>query len=170
MTAVPYISILFAWALIYVPRFVVSREMKKLEGGYDNHDPRGQQRQLDGIGQRALAAHHNGSEAFAPFAVAVFAALSRGVDLRTVSGLAIGFVVVRVIFLAAYLDDRSRLRSGMWALGMAATGALMMLRRDRPWRLTSRPTPRCALIRIGRAAITSRCPITGTTCCRRAAS
>ncbi len=126
MTAVPYIAILFAWALIYVPRFVVSRAMKKLDGGYDNHDPRGQQRELTGIGQRALAAHHNGFEAFAPFAVAVFAALSRGIDLRTVSGLAIGFVVVRVIFLAAYLDDRPRLRSGMWALGMAATGALMI--------------------------------------------
>jgi uncharacterized MAPEG superfamily protein len=125
--AIPYIALLFAWVLIYVPRIVVSREMRKLEGGYDHRDPRGQQTHLEGIGRRAIAAHQNGFEAFAPFAAGVLGALQRGIASGTVAALAVVFVVVRVIYLAAYLDDRPLLRSGMWGLGMAAIGGLLVL-------------------------------------------
>ena len=43
-------------------------------GGYNNHNPRDQQADLEGWGKRALSAHLYGFEGFAPFAAAVFVA------------------------------------------------------------------------------------------------
>jgi uncharacterized MAPEG superfamily protein len=126
MHYVPYVAILIAFMQIHLPRQIVSNEMKKLAGGYDNRDPRGQQHKLDGIGKRALGAHQNGFESFAPFAVAVLACAQRSVRVELVGWLAIAFVAVRTIFIVAYLADRSTLRSAMWGLGMAATSALMI--------------------------------------------
>jgi uncharacterized MAPEG superfamily protein len=126
MVHVPYIAIAVAFALIYLPRQIVSLEMKKLEGGYNNHDPRAQQGKLDGLGRRALGAHHNGFEAFAPFAVGVLAAIQRGVRIETVAYLSIAFVVVRTGYTIAYLADKTSLRSGLWGLGVAAIGTLMV--------------------------------------------
>jgi uncharacterized MAPEG superfamily protein len=127
MLHVPYIAIIAAFALIYLPRQIVTLEMRKQAGGYDNNDPRGQQARLDGLGRRALAAHHNGFEAFAPFAAAVLVAMQRGVKVDTVAYLAIAFVIVRTLYMVFYLADRPSLRSGMWALGMGAITALMVL-------------------------------------------
>lgn len=127
MVCLPYAAILVAFALIHVPRAtVVAREMAKLDGGYNNREPRAQQAQLSGVGRRALGAHHNAIEAFPPFAIGVLAALARGVSLDVVSYLAIGFVVVRTIYVVAYLADKSALRSGVWTLGTLATAALMI--------------------------------------------
>ncbi len=127
MVYLPYVALAAALVLIYLPRFVVWREMAKLAGGYDNHEPRRQQAQLEGLGRRALAAHQNGFEAFAPFAVAVLAALQRGAKIELVGAIAIGFVVVRLAYIAAYLADRARLRSMLWSIGMTAIGSLLVL-------------------------------------------
>ena len=127
MIYVPYLAILAAFLLIYVPRQVVSVEMKKLEGGYNNNDPRAQQAKLEGLGRRAHGAHMNGFEAFAPFAVAVLAAMQRSPRLTVIGALCIGFVAVRTVYVAAYLADKANLRSGMWALGMLAITVLMVL-------------------------------------------
>ncbi|HUJ63613.1 MAG TPA: MAPEG family protein [Kofleriaceae bacterium] len=124
MTCLPYVAIAAAFALIHLPRLVVSREMKHQPGGYDNHEPRRQQAQLEGIGRRALGAHQNGFEAFAPFAIGVIAALSRGVRPGVVDAIAFGFVAVRTGYVIAYLADKPTLRSALWALGMIATVAL----------------------------------------------
>jgi uncharacterized MAPEG superfamily protein len=123
---VPYIAILIAFLQVHLPRQIVSTEMKKLAGGYDNRDPRAQQQKLDGRGKRALNAHHNGFESFAPFAIAILMCAQRGVSVDLVAWLAIAFVVVRTAFIAAYVADKSTVRSVMWSLGMAATGALMI--------------------------------------------
>jgi uncharacterized MAPEG superfamily protein len=127
MQYVPYAAIAVAFALIYVPRSVVGREMKRLAGGYDNRDPRTQQAQLAGLGRRALGAHHNGFEAFAPFAAAVLMAAQRGVNRDVAAGLCIGFIVARMAYVWAYLADKPAVRSGLWGLGFATTGALMVL-------------------------------------------
>jgi uncharacterized MAPEG superfamily protein len=127
MEYLPYIAIAAAFALIYLPRMVVSREMKKLAGGYDNTQPRHQQAQLDGLGRRALGAHLNGFEAFAPFAAGVLAAVQRGAKLELVAGVASAFVVARAAYVFLYLGDRPGLRSTVWGLGMACTSGLMVL-------------------------------------------
>jgi uncharacterized MAPEG superfamily protein len=126
MIYVPYLAIIAAFALVHIPRFVVGREMHKQEGGYDNRDPRAQQASLEGLGRRALAAHNNGFEAFAPFVAGVLAAVQRGVRIEVIAGLCIAFVVVRSIYVAAYLADKSSARSGAWTLGTIATAALMI--------------------------------------------
>jgi uncharacterized MAPEG superfamily protein len=123
---VPYIAICIACAQIYLPRQIVSHEAKKLAGGYDNHDPRGQQQKLEGLGKRALGAHHNGFEAFAPFAIGVLACAQRGVRVELVAWIAIAFVVARSAYIAAYLADNAKLRSMLWGVGMTATAALLI--------------------------------------------
>jgi uncharacterized MAPEG superfamily protein len=127
MIYVPYIAIVAAFALIYLPRIVVSLEMKKLEGGYNNNDPRGQQAQLAGLGRRALAAHHNAFEAFAPFSIGVLAALQRSNKLNAIAWTSIAFVVIRSVFFGAYLKDAATLCSSMWGLGMLCITALMVI-------------------------------------------
>jgi uncharacterized MAPEG superfamily protein len=127
MIYVPYIAIVAAFALIYLPRAIVTVEMSRLEGGYNNNDPRGQQTQLAGRGRRALAAHHNAGEAFAPFAAGVLAALQRSSKLDVIVWISIAFVVVRTAFMAAYLADKATLRSSMWGLGMLCITALMVI-------------------------------------------
>lgn len=127
MEYVPYIAIALAFGLIYLPRQVVSREMAKLEGGYDNSEPRSQQQRLDALGRRALAAHHNSIEAFAPFAAGVLAAIQRGGNVHAAGYLSIAFIVARGAYIYAYLADKASLRSGMWTLGIVATSSLMIL-------------------------------------------
>lgn len=127
MLYVPYIAIMVAFALVYLPRQIVGFEMKKLSGGYDNRDPRGQQAQLDGLGKRALAAHHNSFEAFAPFAAGVLAAVQRRASIEAIAIISIAFVVVRSGYIYAYVTDRPTIRSTLWGFGIAATGTLMVL-------------------------------------------
>jgi uncharacterized MAPEG superfamily protein len=126
MEYVPYIAITAAFALVYLPRLVVSAEMKKLEGGYNNREPRSQQAKLDGIGRRALAAHHNSFEAFAPFAIGVLAAIQRG-HLTATAYISIAFIAARGLYIWAYLADKAMLRSTAWTIGIIATTALMFL-------------------------------------------
>lgn len=127
MIRIPYIALLAAFALIYLPRLVVTGAMKKQQGGYNNNDPRAQQATLEGTGRRALAAHHNGFEAFAPFAVGVLAAMQRSSKLDAIAWISIAFVAVRSVFLVAYLADKATLRSSMWSLGMVCIAGLMAI-------------------------------------------
>ena len=126
MEYVPYIAIVFAYALIYAPRQVVGLEMKKLEGGYNNNDPRAQQAQLAGRGKRALAAHHNAIEAFPPFAVGVLASIQRGFKLEIIVACAAVFMIARLGYMLAYLADKATLRSTLWSFGVLATTVLMV--------------------------------------------
>lgn len=129
MHYIPYLAILAAYALIYIPRIgVVGRAMHAQPGGYDNSDPRTQQAKLEGAPKRALGAHQNAIEAFAPFAAGVLAASQRvsmgRVDL--IAYVCIAFVAVRSIYMWAYIADKPDLRSAMWSIGVAATAALMV--------------------------------------------
>jgi uncharacterized MAPEG superfamily protein len=127
MESVPYWCLVIAGFLIYVPRQLVTYLMLKEPGGYDNEQPRRAQAKLEGLGQRAVAAHLNGFEAFAPFAAGVLAAIQRGVDRELVAWLCIAFVTFRTLYVAFYLANLSFLRSTVWVLGISATGALLFL-------------------------------------------
>jgi uncharacterized MAPEG superfamily protein len=95
-------------------------------GGYDNHHPRAQQSTLTGWGARALAAHLNGFETFAPFVAAVLVAHVAGAPTGLVTGLALLFVVARVAYVACYIADLSSLRSAVWGVGFLATLGLFL--------------------------------------------
>ena len=126
---VPFLCIIAAWLLIWVPRMVVAAAQSKMPGGYDNAHPRDQQAKLEGWGKRAQGAHMNAFEAFAPFAAAVFVAHLAHGDEKKAAMLAVAFVVLRAIYTALYLANLDKLRSTVWIAGFAATGGLFVL----PW-------------------------------------
>ncbi|AIC18877.1 putative membrane protein [Pseudomonas chlororaphis subsp. aureofaciens] len=111
--------------LIYVARMPVARAMKE-QGGYDNHLPRQQQAQLTGFGARALAAHQNSFEAFMLFAVGVLMAHTTQTQGWLVDGLAIVFVITRVIYLLCYWADLAWQRSLVWFIGLLCSMLLML--------------------------------------------
>jgi uncharacterized MAPEG superfamily protein len=117
--------IVAAWAVVYLTKLPVAVAMHQA-GGYDNRHPRAQQSTLTGWGARALAAHQNGFETFAPFAAAVLVAHAVGAPAGFVAGLAVLFVVSRVAYVACYLADLSSLRSAVWGVGWVATLGLFL--------------------------------------------
>lgn len=129
MQHVPFVALAWVYLLIYLPRFgPVAAAMKQAPGGYNNSDPRLAQQQLEGAARRALNAHNNGFEAFAPFAAALLAAMWRAPErFDVVAYLAIGFAVLRTVYVFAYLANKASLRSAMWSLGMFSTCALFII-------------------------------------------
>lgn len=125
----PFICVLVAYLLIYVPKVPLSAAMAKRPEGYDNKHPRTQQAKLEGWGARARAAHENGFEAFGGFAAAVVVAHLAGASDYRASVLSIAFVVARALYIAAYLANQDYLRSAIWGIGLLCTLALFGL----PW-------------------------------------
>jgi uncharacterized MAPEG superfamily protein len=122
--SIPYLSMAGVGLLTYWPRFVAWREMTRMEGGYDNNNPRAQQAMLQGIGARAMAAHQNCLESLPFFGLGVLAALQRAVDIHVVINLCVLFLVTRVIFILSYLRDHPTLRSIAFMAGSAFCLAL----------------------------------------------
>lgn len=124
---IPFVCILVAWLMAYVPKIPLSVVMARQPEGYDNRYPRAQQDKLQGFGARARGAHYNSFEVFPPFAAAVVIAHLGGADVGHMTMLSIGFVVSRALYILAYLMDAGHVRSGLWALGMFAIGGLFVL-------------------------------------------
>jgi uncharacterized MAPEG superfamily protein len=118
-------------AVIYFVKVPVGIAMAKhgaSEGkGYDNRDPRGQQAKLEGWGRRAHAAHQNGFEAFAPFAVGVGLCVALRADPQWTLTLALVHTVARLVYPALYIANIDKLRSLVWFAGASATFALLVL-------------------------------------------
>jgi uncharacterized MAPEG superfamily protein len=93
---------------------------------YDNRDVRGWQGRLAGLPYRANAAHLNSFESFPLFAASVLAALATGADAGRVNILAIGYVVLRLVYGAVYLMNLAVLRSLVWFASMACTIAIFV--------------------------------------------
>src|SRR5262249_31883593 len=79
--------------------------------------PRAQQAKLEGAARRANAAHNNSFEAFAPFAAAVLACEVRGANARWVEILAIAFVVLRTLYILAYVGAKPSTPPSIWRFG-----------------------------------------------------
>ncbi len=94
---------------------------------YNNRNVREWQSRLEGLPQRAHAAHLNSFEAFPLFAAAVLAALLTNADKEIVAQLALGFVAARAVYGAVYLADLPRTRSLVWFLAFACVIALLVL-------------------------------------------
>lgn len=125
--SIAYLSILISYALIYIPRFTfVTVAMVKSEGGYDNAEPRQQQKSLEGTARRALAAHQNGFEAFAPFVAAVFMAQFAHASTQTIDRCCLAFVAARFVYVVAYVANWHPVRSVAFTVGMGATVAMMV--------------------------------------------
>lgn len=122
----PFLCVFAAWVLIYLPLFVSMQARKKLPGGFDNNHPREQLAKLEGPAKRAVAAHQNAHENFAPFAASVFVAHLGHANPAVVSGAAIAFVVLRTAYPLFYVFDVASARSVTWMLGMVCTALLFL--------------------------------------------
>lgn len=125
----PFICVLIAFVVIYLPKLPLSVAMARQPEGYDNKHPRKQQSQLEGWGARAAAAHLNAFEAFPGFAAAVIIAHLAGASDYRASILSVAFVVARTLYVVAYLANQDYLRSAIWGIGFLCTVALFCL----PW-------------------------------------
>lgn len=93
---------------------------------YNNRNVREWQSRLEGLPQRAHAAHLNSFEAFPLFAAAVLSALLAGVDATLVGQLSMAFVAARVAYGLVYLADLPRTRSLVWFAALACVVALLV--------------------------------------------
>ena len=123
--AMAYWCVLVAAMLPYVWTTVAKGSGER----YDNRDPRGWlARQTNPQVHRANAAQLNAFEAFAPFAAGVLMAQFAGVPEAHVAGLALAFVVFRLLHGVVYtLGMKHSLRSLLWFGGLACVVALMVL-------------------------------------------
>ncbi|MEP7157511.1 MAG: MAPEG family protein [Betaproteobacteria bacterium] len=93
----------------------------------NNHRPRDWEAQLTGKSSRAHAAHLNSFEAFPLFAAGVIIAAFCRAPQPLLDGIAIAFVLVRVLYIWCYLSDRARMRSLVWMAGLALNVALFFV-------------------------------------------
>lgn len=101
--------------------------IRRSEGGYDNHDPRGWLARQTGHRARANAAQANSFEALPLFLAGLFVAWQRGADTGTVDALAAAFIACRLVYVALYLADRANARSLAWMAGVGCCVALFFL-------------------------------------------
>lgn len=97
---------------------------RRSEGGYDNHDPRAWLAKQTGYRARANAAQANSFEALPLFMAGVLVAQQTGARPLVVDGLAVAFVVLRVVYIWCYVSDRQLLRSTVWTLALGCSIAL----------------------------------------------
>ena len=100
----------------------------KANSTYDNTDPRHPDQYL-GLAKRAHAAHHNGFEAFPLFAVAILVAShgSPHTSIGLLNVLAVGWLGLRVAYLAAYLGKQALPRSVIWSLSLVTSVAIFTM-------------------------------------------
>lgn len=96
---------------------------------FDNANPRDPKFYEPPLRRRALGAHLNGIETFPFFAAAVLLAEFRACPQQEIDLLAIGFVIVRVAYVAAYLGNRPTTRTLLWNFGFAINTAIFFM----PW-------------------------------------
>ncbi|MFZ6749416.1 MAPEG family protein [Undibacterium sp. Ren11W] len=96
-------------------------------GRYDNNNPRKWAEGLSGWQQRANAAQNNGFEALPMFIAAVLVAQQAHAAQASIDNLAMIFVALRVLYVAAYLMNIGILRTLIWSGAVASCVALFML-------------------------------------------
>jgi uncharacterized MAPEG superfamily protein len=123
----PLVCIVVAYFLVYLPHFLALGHRLKLPGGFENNYPRDQTARLEGWAKRASAAHQNGFETFAPFAIATVLASISHANEHTVTMLTIAFVVLRALYVALYIANFAAPRSLVWTCSVATTATLFVL-------------------------------------------
>ncbi|MFM7849802.1 MAG: MAPEG family protein [Rubrivivax sp.] len=96
------------------------------EGGYDNADPRAWLARQTGRRARANAAQANSFEALPLFIAAVLTAQQLQVPQDVIDGLALAFVLLRVIYIFLYVTDRAASRTGVWTAALGVCIALFL--------------------------------------------
>lgn len=93
----------------------------------NNHQPRDWEAKLTGTSSRAHAAHLNSFEAFPLFAAGVIIAVMCKAPQPLVDGVAVAFLLTRVVYIWCYVSNRARMRSLVWMASLAMSVALFFL-------------------------------------------
>ena len=93
----------------------------------DNNAPRDAADRLTGEKRRAYAAHQNAYENFPFFAIAVISALAFGEPSNLLDGLAIAYVLLRIVHAALYIRDVASARSIAYLLGLVVNVVIFAL-------------------------------------------
>lgn len=96
-------------------------------GRYDNTNPREWAKGLSGWQQRASAAQNNGFEALPLFIAAVLLAQQSHADQGRIDTLALIFVAMRIMYVAAYLLNVGTLRTLLWTGGLVSSIAILLM-------------------------------------------
>lgn len=120
-------AIVIAFVMILVPRGFGIVGQFRLPGGFNYGASRDQQAELSGIARRAQAAHLNGIEGFALFAISVWMAIELGADADSVDQWAMAYALSRILFVIAYIADLNPWRTLVWLGGMACNIVLFII-------------------------------------------
>jgi uncharacterized MAPEG superfamily protein len=121
---IPLLCVPIALILVYVPKIPLSKAMAEQPGGYDNVNPREQQSKLTGWAARANAAHSNGFESFAPFAIGVIMAHITNAKHDTAAMLSVAYIVSRALYIFLYISGAGTIRSIVWGVGLISSFGL----------------------------------------------
>jgi len=124
-SAILLYCIVAAAVLIYLPFLVVGYGRVKV--GYDLSAPRAMFDKLPRYAKRATWAHENSFEAFSIFVAAALMAYVTGQNSPFAEGVAIAFIVVRLLYSLFYILDMPIARSLMYAIGSACSAILFVL-------------------------------------------
>lgn len=122
-------SLIISVVLPFVAKIPLAYAMRQIGtgniSGYDNEEPRTQQKKLSGFGARCLAAHENSFEAIIIFAPSVLLAIATDNLTRDIALLSCGFIAARCGYLFFYWVNWDKLRSLSWAVGLGCSIAIM---------------------------------------------
>lgn len=93
----------------------------------DNHNPREYLERLEGPAKRAHWAQLNTFESIPGFMAAVIIAHLAGAPQSTVDAIAVTYIGLRLVYGVLYITDKARLRSLVWAGGVACIVALFVV-------------------------------------------
>jgi len=116
---------LFAMVIVYLLTIAPFKPLGYRD--FDNANPRDPSFYTPGIRTRALGAHLNGIEVFPFFAAAVLLAEFRHMPQHIVDLLAVAFIAVRLLYVAAYLGNWPTTRTLLWNLGFLVNCAIFFM-------------------------------------------
>jgi uncharacterized MAPEG superfamily protein len=119
----------FAYWMILVAAFLPYATIFLAKNGarIDNRAPRISLEKLKGWRKRAVWAHSNHFEAFAPFAAAVIVAGLAHAPQNRIDFLAGAFILFRLVYTALYIGDKAGARSIVFVLGWLCVVALFVI-------------------------------------------
>jgi uncharacterized MAPEG superfamily protein len=97
----------------------------RVQGGYDNADPRAWLARQTDWRARANAAQANSFEALPFFIGAVIIAHQLGAHQARLDILAFMFVVLRLLYIMMYVSGMANLRSAVWTLALVVNIAIL---------------------------------------------
>lgn len=116
------IAIFMPWILTIIAKTPAARQ-----GKYNNKAPRTFLNELEGFGQRANWAQQNSFEVLPGYVAAVIVAHWAGANQTILDGLAVIFIISRILFAIFYLKDWATLRSLGWTVGIACIVGMFVI-------------------------------------------